>query len=68
MDSQSGRQGNGNHLNRIAKRKKDFKNNISIRDFWENIKHTNINIIRISEGEENGAQKLFEKNNNWKLP
>ena len=34
------------------KEKQIFKNENSLRDFWNNIKHTNINIIRVPEGEE----------------
>ena len=34
------------------KEKQIFKNENSLRDFWNNIKHTNINIIGVPEGEE----------------
>ena len=39
------------------------KNEDSLRDLWDNIKHTNIHIIGIPEGEERekGAEKIFEE-------
>ena len=35
----------------------------SLRDFWDNIKHTNIRIIGVSEEEEKkkGTEKIFEE-------
>ena len=35
----------------------------SLRDLWDNIKHTNIRIIRVPEEEEkkNGTEKIFEE-------
>ena len=35
----------------------------SLRDLWDNIKHTNIQIIRVPEEEEKekGSEKIFEK-------
>ena len=34
----------------------------SLRDLWDNIKHTNIQIIGVLEGEKNkGYEKLFEE-------
>ena len=39
------------------KRMKNIEN--SLRDFWDNIKHTNIEIVRVSEEEEN--KKIFEE-------
>ena len=42
----------------IEKRMK--RNEDSLRDLWDNIKHTNILIIRIPEGEE--REKGLEKN------
>ena len=39
------------------------RNEDSLRDLWDNIKHTNILIIRIPEGEERkkGPAKIFEE-------
>ena len=39
------------------------RNEDSLRDLWDNIKHTNILIIRIPEGEERekGPKKVFEE-------
>ena len=34
------------------KEKQFFKNKDSLKDFWDNIKHINIHIIRVPEGEE----------------
>ena len=44
------------------KEKRMKRNEDSLRDFWNNIKHTNIYIIGVSEGEEKekGPKKLFE--------
>ena len=45
------------------KRQKRLKRNDSLRELWENIKHTNICIIRVPEGEERekGWEKIFEE-------
>ena len=45
------------------KGKRIFKNEISLRELWGNIKHTNICIIGALEGEEKeeGAENLFEE-------
>ena len=39
------------------------KSEDSLRDFWENIKHTNIHITGVPEGEEKekGPKKIFEE-------
>ena len=39
------------------------KNEDSLRDLWDNVKHTNISIIRVPEGEERekGSNKIFEE-------
>ena len=39
------------------------RNEDSLRDFWDAIKHTNINIIGVQEGEERekGPEKILEK-------
>ena len=44
-----------------ARRMKTAKD--SLRDLWENIKHTNIQIIGVPEGEERkkGYEKIFEE-------
>ena len=51
------------------KREKDWKE-MSLRQLWDNIKHSNIHIIEVPEGEE--REKRTEKNiwrdNEWKLP
>ena len=53
MDKWRGRQNGGNQCPRTAYRKNDEKQNEdSLRDFWDNIKCTNICIIGILEGEE----------------
>ena len=51
----------------IEKRKK--RNKDSQRDLCENIKHTNICIRGVPEGEETetGSEKIL-RNNRWKLP
>ena len=38
------------------------RNEDSLRDLWDNIKHTNIHIIGVPEGEERekGPEKIFE--------
>ena len=39
------------------------RNKDSLRDLWDNIKHTNILIIRVPKGKEreNGPEKIFEE-------
>ena len=39
------------------------RNEDSLRDLWDNIKHTNIHIIGVPEGEERekGPEKIFEE-------
>ena len=43
------------------KEKRMKRNEHSVRDLWDNIKHTNIRIIGLSEGEERekGPEKIF---------
>ena len=43
----------------IEKRMK--RNEESLRDLWDNIKHTNIHIIGVSEGEEKESEKILEE-------
>ena len=42
---------------------KNEKNEDSLRDLWDNIKHTNIHIIRVPEGQggEKRPEKIFEE-------
>ena len=44
------------------KEKRMKRNEDSLRDFWDNIKHNNIHIIGVPEGEEQqkGPEKIFE--------
>ena len=53
---------NGNHSFRIADRKTNEKNEITIWDLWNNIKHANLHITGIPEGQEreNRAEETFE--------
>ena len=46
---------------KIEKRLK--RNEDSLREFWDNFKHTNIRIIGVVEGEERekGPEKIFEE-------
>ena len=65
----SGRQGNGNHPIRTAKRKKkSLKNECSLRDLWDNIKHANVFLIEVPEGEEKETQNLFKEENRHPNP
>ena len=45
------------------KEKRMKRNEDSLRDFWDNIKHNNIRIIRVPEEEkrEKGPEKIFDK-------
>ena len=45
------------------KEKRIKRNEDSLRDLWDNIKHTNIRIIGVPEGEERekGPEKIFEE-------
>ena len=45
------------------KEKRMKRNEDSLRDLWDNIKHNNIHIIGVSEGEEKekGPEKIFEE-------
>ena len=45
------------------KEKRMKRNEDSLRDLWDNIKHTNIHIIRVPDGEERqkGPEKTFEE-------
>ena len=45
------------------KRKKLKTNEESFRELWDNIKHTNIHIVRVPEEEEKekGTEKIFEE-------
>ena len=50
-----------NTQNEQEKEKRLRKNEEGSREMHDNMKHNNIHIIRISEGEENGIENLFEK-------
>ena len=56
----SGRKNNGNHAIRTSDRK---ANEINICNLWDNIKHPNLHIIGITEGEERekGIENVFEE-------
>ena len=45
------------------KEKKDRKQMKSLRELWDNIKHTNIRIIGVPEGEERGkgTEEIFQE-------
>ena len=47
----------------LNKEKRMKRNEDSLRDLWDNIKHTNIRIIGVREGEERekGPEKIFEE-------
>ena len=55
---------------RAQEEKKIQKNEDSISNFWDNFKRSNIHIIGIPEGEEEGQEigHIFQKNNERKLP
>ena len=66
----SEKQVTGNHPIERAERKMILKNKDSLRDLWVNIKHTNIHIVRVPEGEqkEKGIENLFEEIMSEKFP
>ena len=41
------------------KEKRMKRNEDSVRDLWDTIKHTNVHIIRLSEGEERKGQRKY---------
>ena len=43
------------------KREKRLKTNESLRELWDNVKHTNIRIIGVQEGDERRGQKIFQE-------
>ena len=47
----------------LKKGKRNFKNEASLRDLWDSIKHTNICIIRVPQGgeRERKGQRLYWK-------
>ena len=47
--------------NRKEKRKRLKTNEESLRELWDNVKHTNIHTIGVSEGEESKGQKKYSK-------
>ena len=52
------------------KREKRLKTNESLRELWDNVKRTNIHIIRVPEGEERErkGQKQFPRDKSRKIP
>ena len=46
------------------------RNEESLRELWDNVKHTNIRIIGVPEGEqkEKGTEKNIPRDNSQKLP
>ena len=58
-----GGQNGGNHCCRAENRKKNEKNEDSLRDLWDNIKCTNIHVRGGPEGveREKGPKKIFEE-------
>ena len=52
------------------KEKKDWKQTKSLRELWDNGKHTNIRIIGVPEGgeREKGTEKNIPRDNSRKLP
>ena len=52
-----------NAAKQIRKKKRRKRNEDSLTDLWDNIKHTDICIIGVTEGEEgdNGSEKMFEE-------
>ena len=64
MNKWGGGQISGNYGCRTEKRKKnEKKNEESLRELWDNVKHTNIHIIGMPEGEERekGKSKIFQE-------
>ena len=57
-------------INQAEEKKEKKFNEDSLRDFWDNIKHTNICIIGVQEGKERekGAKNLFEETVAENLP
>ena len=55
-----GKQQKTTHQNN-KKKKRLKKNEDSLRDLWDSIKHKNIHIIGVTEGEEGGGLKLYLK-------
>lgn len=45
----------------MLNRKKNFKNEDSLTDHWENVKHTNIHIVRVPEEKERNQQRTYLK-------
>ena len=64
MDKRSGGQNGVDHSCRIEYRKmNEKKNEDSQREVWDNIKHINVHIIVVPEGEERekGPEKILEE-------
>ena len=56
-----GGQNGGNHCHRTVYREKNEKNEDSLRDLWDNIRHTSIYIIEVPEGEERKDLRRYLK-------
>ena len=52
MNKQGGGQISGNYGCGTEKKKRLKRNEESLRELWDNVKHTNIRIIGVPEGEE----------------
>ena len=63
MNKRGGGQISGNYRCGTEKRKKTEKKKESLREFWDNVKCTNIHIIGVAEGEERekGTEKIFQE-------
>ena len=48
--------------------KRSKRNEESLRELWDNVKRTNIHIIRVPEEEREGARKNIPRDNSRKLP
>ena len=62
MDKRAGRENGGNETEQNREKKKGKKNQESLTDLSNNIKHTNIWIKEVPENEKNnGCEKIFER-------
>ena len=63
MNKWGGKQISGNYGCRTEKRKRLKTNEESLREFWDNVKRTNISIIGVPEGEEREkeTEKIFQE-------
>ena len=63
MNEWAARQNGGDYCHRAESRKKNERNEDSLTDLWDYIKHTNICIIGVPGGgeREKGPEKIFEE-------